>query len=464
MTTNHNDHRGEINSLGNKGKNDFFITSKYDRLRILQQILTPLTTGEKPIMKSLARCSKYAIKDNIFGDQAENVSLNLHADGKVSCSGLIRCKLPECPVCSQHQNQERAHHVSKAIQECLCEGGEVKHIIVTKSPEVDTSLSKTQINNAFRKINKNLRNFNDRNGTEIGIYSTKETTFSTKKMYQHHKLGRLSNPIHYTHDHIHILLLITKKDCSHFLRLREDMKKWWRKSIAKDEGKTFNNSIGFRVDDIQGEKGIARYLAKTMSMEMTMGALKQGKKEGSGYGIGALLETMATLNKEQRQPYEVLIREHFKASFRKARRKSNQFFDKLALSFETRRLEAIKKYCENDETRVREAFFILGQDYENQIWEKSMLQPTPKKQEDIVAKLDIPSPIYNYVSEKGYSGLIQHIFREYHLNQKYIPEWYLLISIISNFQNNRDKKVAHRALDVWLCDIKSNGSLTWWYS
>lgn len=463
MTTNHNDHRGEINSLGNKGKNDFFITSKYERLRILQKILTPLTTGEKPIMKSLARCSKYAIKDNIYGDITENVSLELHSNGSVSCAGLIKCKLPECPVCSQGQNQKKAHHVSKAIQECLCEGGEVKHIIVTKSPEVDTALSKTQINNAFRKINKNLRNFNDRNGTEIGIYSTKETTFSTKKMYQHHKLGRLPKPIHYTHDHIHILLLIRKQDCTYFLQLREDMKKWWRKSIAKDEGKTFNNSIGFRVDDIQGEKGIARYLAKTMSMEMTMGALKQGKKEGSGYGIGALLETLATFSPEQRQPYEVLIREHFKASFRKARAKSNQFFDKLAENFEARRVEAIWKYCENDKG-LKAQMFLLNGEYENQIWEESMLHPTPKKEDDIVAKLDVPSPIYNYISDQGYSGLIQHIFREYHLNQKYIPEWYLLISIISDFRKHRDKQVAHRALSVWLCDIKTNGSLPWWYS
>ncbi len=96
---------------------------KWDRLRLLQNILTPLAKNstassqadKKPIMKALTKCGKFIIPDHIHGNNIHNVRFEKTESGRLKVYGTIRCKSIDCPVCGDHAKSDRIAKISKAV-------------------------------------------------------------------------------------------------------------------------------------------------------------------------------------------------------------------------------------------------------------------------------------------------------------------------------------------------------------
>ena len=209
----------ESTTLGNIGKIDFSNRSeksKYDLARILQNILTPIATCKtNPIAKSITKCGKFVLLNEVFGDVGSSVTLTLNNKNVVSVHGTMKCKNRDCPICSERAKIDTIEQISKFVQQGLRDDWSMFLFTGTKAPELDQKLSKLQIQRARNKMRVTVNNFNQRYGTNIGFLHTRETTFSSKKMYTHHKLGALEQGVRYTHDHTHGIVAICPEDLEH---------------------------------------------------------------------------------------------------------------------------------------------------------------------------------------------------------------------------------------------------------
>ena len=474
-------------SLGNIGRIDFSSKShksKYDLARILQNILVPIATDKKnPIAKSITKCNKYVVLDNIYGNVGATISLSMNTNGTVSVSGTIKCKNRDCPICSDKAKIDTIEQISKSVQEGLLQDWDMFLFTGTKSPELDQNLSKRQIQKARSKMRACVNNYNQRHQTTISFTHTRENTFSSKKMHTHHKEGRLEHAVRYTHDHTHGIIGISPEDIAHKDSILSLLKKSYLNAIRDCDGKVFSSNIGFRLDQIEGEQGLAKYLAKSMSLEITQGNKKGGKKTGSGYGLSVLLDKLPDMEYNDRIEYEELIRQHFISKYRKSETKSNKVVEMLAYQFTMRREKAIHDYCnKNYEDNIDRGIAIIGfmseGQHENLNWSPSSLQPEEKEMEQIKARLEVDCDLWDYVSHKGYGQLITHLFTEYHSRGLYVSLYWELITLLSDgelirecrrtMSHIREKRkkpndCAIIVLDDWLERCYSSGSIPEWF-
>jgi len=474
-------------SLGNIGRIDFSSNthkSKHDLARILQNVLMPIATDKKnPIAKSITKCGKFVLLDSKLGLDNNKISLTMNSKGNVKVYGTMHCKNRDCPICSDKAKIDTIEQISKSVQEGLLQDWDMFLFTGTKSPELDQKLSKKQIQKARSKMRSCVNNYNQRHQTTISFTHTRENTFSSKNMYVHHKEGRLEKGVKYTHDHTHGIIGISPKDLAHKDSILKLLKKSYLKAIRDHDGNVSNGYIGFALDQIEGEQGLAKYLAKSMSLEITQGNKKGGKKTGSGYGLSVLLDKLPEMEYNDRIEYQELIRQHFISKYRKSETKSNKVVEMLAYQFTMRREKAIHDYCsKNYENAIDRGLAIIGfmskGQHENLHWSPSSLQPEEKEMEEIKARLEVDCDLWDYVSHKGYSHLITHLFTEYHKRGLYVSLYWELITLLADeklirecrrtMSSIRDKKkkpndCAIIVLDDWLDRCYSSGSIPEWF-
>lgn len=157
--------------------------------------------------------------------------------------------------------------------------------------------------------------------------------------------------------------------------------------------------------------------------------------------------------------------------------------DSLVIQFLERRKNLITKYCTtNIKNPVDRALaiikFMSGEHYAGKTWLRSSLSPEDAEEETIVASLDVDVNFWDYVSIKGYSHLITHLFTEYHKFGKNTLRYWEMIALMSSEDvlrecrkiaiARRDKKLVPAEwvvieIDDWLYRCYDDGAIPEYY-
>ena len=440
-----NDNAPHQVSLGNirSGVLNHNKTSKWKRLRSLQGILTPFATDkEKPKLTGQYNCAKWSIIDG-YGCTAP-IEIAGDATGQVSVRGVQVCRSRDCPNCAGFKRRRYADEVSMSVMGTLLGGGQCRLVTTTKAPELDDLLSIRQVKAYASKAAKVVKNYNYYHGTKIGYHLVIEPSFSRKVIGSHHKIEGYHNK-KYIHLHTHSLVLLSNEDSHHEDSLMKTLKKCWKACVADNDGYSFlqqdNNHLrsrAFRVDVIEGEKGLGKYLHKNLGAAENIGLeteLGQSKGETvKGRGLFVVLDDIINSNDKQSQAQDMeMLRNWYSGMYGARRSRTNEHFKNAMLAFQRRREEKMRQYseayvasCQSDNLNAQfEAWMSLpsspqesspGAQY---IWKDTELSPRKWNKPEILWREFVSGAFWDSISKKGLFGLLQELFRGYHMEGKY---------------------------------------------
>jgi hypothetical protein len=325
---------------------------KIDRQRVLSSILMKYVVGvEKPKFLGVTNCSKW-----VNTHEAGKSSVVIEGRGnKVKFLGVKTCGSYDCPICANYVRKREAEKVSKSVKACLWDGGEVRFITATKAPEIDDALSVEQVQRYKSKAIKLVNNYNKNNGTSIGLWITIEHTISSKIMTKNHT-GASCHAKLYLHAHIHGLLTVSKSDTKHTKVVEQRLGDLWSEVVVSLGGKTFARSgefleaVGYQVDVVTEESGIADYLNKLMNpvdnigLETTMGQLKGNNKTGRGLMVALDRLMDGECSDWEYREIRRLVDVWFVSMFRKNRMNRNTHFKALVERFDNIRYKIVADY------------------------------------------------------------------------------------------------------------------------
>lgn len=345
--------------------------TKFHRLKLLQHILAPYVNKEesgKKMFSGIFNCTKWVTR---YDQVSSMVTIQGFTDNRIKILGVQTCRSIDCPNCAGFVRDRLSDKLSKAVQACLWDRGEVRFITATKSPEIEDEVSVSQILEYAEKSRVMVANWNYKKKTKIGYWITPEVTFSSKVMIKHYS-GVSCSPKLYLHGHIHSLLLVRTEDVWSLERLEIMLRELWVKTVGftfaqssknaidrmgvtgEENKKSYRRSdfsrIGFRSEVVTEEKGIAKYLNKLLDTtsnignELTMGQSKGDLKSGMGLNIALNKMLSPECSHWERRELKRLVRVWFVSMFNKQRHRKTRVIDTFVKRFDDIRYEVIRKY------------------------------------------------------------------------------------------------------------------------
>lgn len=430
-------------------------TSKWKRLRSLQGIIRPFATDkDKSRLTGQYNCAKWSHTDG-YGIN-HPVEIAGDATGQVSVRGVKVCRSRDCPNCAGIKRAKDADQISMSVMGTLLDGGQCRLVTTTKAPEVDDLLSIRQVKAYASKAAKVVKNYNYYHGTKIGYHLVIEPSFSRKVIGSHHKIEGYHNK-KYIHLHTHSLVLLSNEDSKHEDSLMEKLKKCWKDCVSENDGYSFLQqdknhlrSRAFRVDVIEGEKGLGKYLNKNLGAVENIGLeTEMGQSKGEtvkGRGLFVVLDDIINSDDKQSQAQDIeMLRNWYSGMFGARRARTNEHFKNAMASFERHREEKVRRWCEAYVAGCQSADFIgrchssdgdiLNAQFETwmalpsephesapgaeYIWKATEMSPRILNKREVLWTEFVSGAFWDSISKKGLFGLLQELFRGYHMEGKY---------------------------------------------
>ena len=412
----------------------------------LQNILFGIKskTG-KDIYKTLMKCGNYS-------SRGDGVVFKGYSNGKIQKSGVIRCKNPECPLCSPKWASDKVKTLSKALTAYNLSGGEMAFITITQKPTKDTAKGIQIMLDLKAKLHKRLQNRSRNLKTdEKGIgYIAIEKTLGSKWAYTDES-GNNTAPFAYLHTHLHCL--VGTKGAGDLEQVIQEFRAITKNVIigsggwglysergektCQSEGERSSqnrNAVGFDVKYLDNTEKMSSYLNKAVSLadQTALELNYEGNKTGIGMGLWIYLDRLhKNPNDPLLQAHKRNIRTWFKILFKKGRTKEFNLeywvkkFEELQhknarLWLDQRGYGEKGKFPFLSTTSAFSETIALYEGWEN-IFVDNRIHPVGIEENmqdkaEVVWKEVVCRKLYRSFNRFGMESTLEHLFKVYHFD------------------------------------------------